>query len=48
MGYDNGIIRLFDLTSGSYIWETNLGDGVCIIIIIIIVEKSLDLYFYFF
>ncbi|CAO3649032.1 unnamed protein product [Cunninghamella blakesleeana] len=29
MGYDNGIIRLFDLTSGSYIWETNLDDGVC-------------------
>ncbi|CAO3654020.1 unnamed protein product [Cunninghamella echinulata] len=29
MGYDNGVVRLFDLTSGSYIWETNLGDGIC-------------------
>ncbi|ORZ18590.1 WD repeat domain 92 [Absidia repens] len=29
IGYDHGVVRLFDLVAGSYIWETNLGNGVC-------------------
>ncbi|CAO3598938.1 unnamed protein product [Absidia cylindrospora] len=29
VGYDHGVVRLFDLVAGSFIWETNLGNGVC-------------------
>ncbi|ORX51980.1 WD40 repeat-like protein [Hesseltinella vesiculosa] len=29
IGYDNGCIRLFDIDAGSYLWETQVGDGVC-------------------
>ncbi|KAI8335180.1 WD40-repeat-containing domain protein [Chlamydoabsidia padenii] len=29
IGYDHGLVRLFDLHAAAFIWETNLGDGVC-------------------
>lgn len=34
-GYDNGDVKLFDLRAMSQRWETNLKNGVSIIIIII-------------
>ncbi|KAI8099874.1 WD40-repeat-containing domain protein [Halteromyces radiatus] len=29
IGYDNGIVRLLDISAAEFIWETDLGDGVC-------------------
>ncbi|KAF7727495.1 hypothetical protein EC973_007473 [Apophysomyces ossiformis] len=29
VGYDNGDVKLFDLTASQYVWETNVGAGVC-------------------
>ncbi|SAL95255.1 hypothetical protein [Absidia glauca] len=29
IGYDHGVVRLYDLSAATYLWETDLGDGVC-------------------